>query len=315
MNAPNGSGTAGEYLSDVLAIDLRKVGLLGNSLASDATYLAAQDAASPSALSGIGADLCKMFDRPAERRSGNEFIVTAESDDADADDEEASVATADSPRATRKTSPMIYVDRLILEARWPHFARMIAAQMSEFHTNKLHIPEPYSVVRAFLLYLYTDNIAQQGESGPTLDIVAGMLVMANCYDMPRLRLLCRHRLGRELDVEHAAIVWERAGIAGEEWLKRRAARFCMTHWGRVVRTAGFQTLRRRSVMELCQEIDTEGRVVGAEELEVVGGLGGARLGSVCQGRDSYRRNRIGSTSAGMGEEGEEGEDEEGMELS
>ena len=80
--------------------------------------------------------------------------------------------------------------------------------MLEFHTKKMHIPEPYSVVRAFLYYLYTDSIAKDPETGPTLSDVAGMLVMANIYDMPRLRLLSLDRLGKELDVEHAAIIWE-----------------------------------------------------------------------------------------------------------
>jgi len=32
--------------------------------------------------------------------------------------------------------------------------------MAEFHTKKMHIPEPYSVVKAFLYYLYTDSIHQ-----------------------------------------------------------------------------------------------------------------------------------------------------------
>lgn len=312
--APPGGSGASEYLSDVLAIDLRKVGLLGNNLTSDSTQLRTSDTTSASPLSGIGADLCQMFDRPLERRHGNEFIITAESDDMDTSEGEESIPTAARDGSQRKQPPPIHVDRLILEARWPHFARMIAAQMSEFHTNKLHIPEPYSVVRAFLLYLYTDSITQQGHVRPALDVVAGMLVMANCYDMPRLRLLCRNRLGRELDVEHAAIIWERADLANEEWLKRRAARFCMTHWGRVVRTAGFQCLRRRSVMELCQEIDTEGRVVGAEELECVGGLGGAKLGSSTDSREGYSRTRRDSVGGGMHDETDDMDEEEGIEV-
>jgi hypothetical protein len=50
------------------------------------------------------------------------------------------------------------------------------------------------------------------------------------------------------------------------------------HWGRVVRTQGFLKLPRQALVELSQEIDMEGRVVGGEELEVVGGLGGGRFG-------------------------------------
>lgn len=300
-------GGPGEYLSDVLSIDLRKIGLLGNNLLSDASFdmtrLPASDTPGASMFSGIGADLARMFDRAPESGSGTDFVVTAEreEDDGEEDSEMGSITMARVPIAPSRP---IFVHRLILEARWPHFARMIAAQMAEFHSKKLHVPEPYSVVRAFLLYLYTDSIAGNSEQGPSLEDVAGMLVLSNVYNMPRLRLLCRNRLGRELDIESAAVIWERAGVAQEEWLKRRAARFCMTHWGRVVRSLGFQSLRRGALTELCQEVDTEGRVVGADELEAVGGLGGARI--VPMSREGRGR---GSVSVFQ----EEDEDE-GMEL-
>jgi hypothetical protein len=37
------------------------------------------------------------------------------------------------------------------------------------------------------------------------------------------------------------------------------------HWGRVVRTQGFLKLPRQALVELSQEIDMEGRVVGGKE--------------------------------------------------
>ena len=312
----NHPGQSGEYLSDVLSIDLRKFGVLGNSLAIDSiknSHIPLSDGPISSSLSGIGADLARNFDNPT---TGTDFIVTAESDvsielddDSRGDFEPMQVITS----ADHAISKPIHVHRLILETRWPHFSRMISAQMSEFHTKKLHIPEPYSVVRAFLYYLYTDNIAMQNDQGPSLDDVAGMLVMSNCYDMPRLKALCRSRLGRELNVEHAAIIWERAGVANEEWLKKRAARFCMTHWGRVVQTAGFSVLSRSSLIELCQEIDTEGRVVGADELEVVGGLGGAKLGGTAYARPT-RTQTAGSSGTPFDEGDEADEDENNMDF-
>merc|ERR1711964_39397 len=140
----------------------------------------------------------------------------------------------------------------------------MGAQVAEFHTKKMHIPEPYTVVKAFLYYLYTDSI--QPEDCGELSDVAGLL------------LLCVNRLSKELDVEHACIIWHCAGIANEEWLRKRAANFCLMHWGRVVRTSGFLKLPRTALVELSQEIDMEGRVVGGEELEYVGGLGGSRFG-------------------------------------
>lgn len=149
-----------------------------------------------------------------------------------------------------------------------------------------------------------------------------MLVMSNIYDMPRLRHLCVNRLVRDLDVQHAALIFDRASTAQEDWLKRRAASFCMTHWGRIVRTDGFRRLKRSAMLELCEGVDAEGRVVGGDELEAVGGLGGARLGSgmgVLWG-NGRKRGRLSSTAGTTGDgEVDDGDveaegDDEGMEL-
>ncbi|KJX94607.1 kelch domain-containing protein domain-containing protein [Zymoseptoria brevis] len=330
------NGDTEEYLSDVLPIDMRKFGLLGNKMSQEARNeqkIPTSDTNATSHLSAIGADLAKTFNQPPESNSGTDFTVTALRDDSydmesiSGDDDALSPTLTSSPDNSNTSSP-IHVHRLILSARWPHFSRLYNAQMSEFHTRRMHIPEPYPAVKAFLYYLYTDSISSppaesNAVSGPTLEDVANMLVMSNIYDMPRLRHLCVNRLVRDLDVQHAALIFDRANTAQEDWLKRRAASFCMTHWGRVVRTDGFRQLKRSAMLELCEGVDAEGRVVGGDELEAVGGLGGARLGSgmgVLWG-NGRKRGRLGSLS-GTTVDGEDGDaevdgdgDDEGMELS
>ncbi|KAL8737967.1 MAG: hypothetical protein Q9181_001189 [Wetmoreana brouardii] len=311
-----------EYLSDVLPLDLRRFGLLGNDLCLEPLAiggkLPASDTHPTSNLSSLGADLSSMFDQRPESGSDSDFIITAEKDGVLEDHDSigsptpSSVSSPQFLPASATTSPPIYVHKLVLRARWPHFTRVFNAQMAEFHTKKMHIPEPYAVVRAFLYYLYTDSIAAHPEYCPSLDCIAGLLVMANVYDMPRLRLLCLHRLSRELDVEHAAVVWERAGTAGEDWLQRRAASYCLTHWGRIVRTIGFRQLSRQSMMDLCEVIDVEGRVVGGEELELVGGLGGARFGVGGMSREPGRSRQ---TAIEFEDTDTNSDDNEGMELS
>ena len=308
-----GEGVVEEDLCDVLAIDLKRFGLLGNfEQPFELGSISALDRRNNSPMGGLGLDLAGMFDVRPELGSGADFLVTAELDGDDGDDELASRGgPEDSMVSVAPVSAPIFAHKLILQARWPHFKRLWSAQMAEFHSKKMHIPEPYSVVRAFLFYLYTDSISQHPQFCADLSEVAGLLVMANVYDMPRLRLMCVNRLSKELDVDHAAVVWERAGVADEEWLRRRAAVFCLTHWGRVVRSQGFRRLDRRSLMELCEEVDTEGRVVRGQELEVVGGLGGSTFGSGGIGVKAR------STGAGLqaGDETEvEGEEDEGMEM-
>ncbi|CAL3973718.1 hypothetical protein PZA11_005873 [Diplocarpon coronariae] len=282
-----GPGGFEEYLSDIMEIDLRRYGIIGNNLTPepradrDMTPSAERTIIAPS--KGLGADLAKLFNQSPESGSGTDFTITALKDgEWDEDDMmSSSIMRNDQDQQTwldpnATTSPPIYVHKLILQARWPHFARLYNAQMAEFHTKKMHIPEPYTVVKAFLYYLYTDSI--QPEDCGELSDVAGLLVMSNIYNIPHLRLLCVNRLSKELDVDHACIIWHCAGIANEEWLRKRASNFCLVHWGRVVRTQGFARLPRQSIVDLSQETDIEARVVGGDELEAVGGLGGGRFG-------------------------------------
>ncbi|KAL7780382.1 hypothetical protein CFE70_010405 [Pyrenophora teres f. teres 0-1] len=311
IESANDGNHNGEYLSDVLAIDLRKYGILGNELASDtrSKMMPSSDANVSSHLTGIGADLSLTFDQPPESGSGADFIITADPDDDDYVDVAAPDANGVSTTVTPVSRP-IHVHKLILHARWPHFARLWSAQMAEFHSKKMHIPEPYSAVRAFLFYLYTDSIAPNPQNGPSLSDVAGMLVMSNIYDMPRLRLLCVNRLGRELDIEHAAIIWERAATAGEDWLKQRAATFCMDNFGRIVRTAGYRNLSPASLIELSCEAAPEARIIGGEDLDLLTQVTGRSF------HGGSRKRSLGSTgvlTGGEDDEIEEAEDD-GMDV-
>jgi len=306
-------------LSEVLAVDLKRYGLLGNGLAvsaSEQSRILASERQTANSSFGLGADLATIFDQPPEAGSMADFTVTANveliDDDGTPEPESQSrflANPAESPVFVSEpltTSPPIYVHKMILQARWPHFKRLYASKMIEYQTSRLHIPEPYSVVRAFLYYLYTDSIAPHPVYCRDLTDVAGMLVMANLYDMPKLRLLCVNRLSREIDIQHAAVIWERAGRTDEEWLKARAARFCLTNWGRVVRTDGFRSLSRQSLMELCEVVDTEGRIVGGEELDDVVSDGGLGFG----GSEQRRRGHRPSDTA----EETEGDEDDGMDM-
>jgi BTB/POZ domain/Kelch motif/Galactose oxidase, central domain len=338
----NSNGGQDAQLSEVLAVDLRKYGLLGNDLVYQSNSEQRRILASERETSlsqGLGTELASMFDTHPESGSMTDFTITANADESDllsssnddspiiSNDEQPSTrfsigSTASAPlylSTNTPTSPPIHVHKMILQARWPHFKRLYSAKMAEFHNQKMHVPEPYSVVRAFLYYLYTDSIAPHNTYCQDLTDVAGMLVMANLYDMPKLRLLCVHRLSREMDVEHAAIVWERAGRTNEEWLRQRAARFCLGNWGRVVRTEGFKGLSRGSLMELCEVVDMEGRVVNGEELEAVGGsmgwcVDGGRSGS--RGGDGAGgRLRARGARRSSDVDDADAEDEDGMEIS
>ncbi|KAG6002513.1 hypothetical protein E4U21_003006 [Claviceps maximensis] len=310
-----------EYLSDIMEIDLRRYGFLGTHMTPEL-----RTESRPSALAratdepsqGLGADLAKVFNQPPESGSGTDFIITALAEEPDEEDAlsaglprlESSTRDQDWLASDAPTSQPIHVHKLILQTRWPHFARLYNSQMAEFHTKKMHIPEPYSVVKAFLLYLYTDSIhgTSEADSDATTDLsdVAGLLVMSNLYNLQHLRLLCVNRLAKELDVENACVIWYCSGLANEDWLRKRAATYCMTHWGRIVRTQGFLRLPRSALVDLSQEIDMEGRIVAGEELEW--GSMGSRYGD----GDGSRKESISSIQAHLIES--EADDDEGMEM-
>lgn len=316
VSAAPGTGDD-NHMSDVLCIDLERYGLLGNAMTEFSPDLSrtlsygGQPGLGPT--SGLGSDLLAAFDQPPESGSGADFIITASPDDQEYLEDPGDHGVPLQLQMglvphNAATSPPIHVHCLILQLRWPHFKRLLSSQMAEFHAKRMHIPEPYSVVRAFLYYLYTGSISVHPEYCSDIIDVAGMLVMANLYDMPTLRLLCVNRLSRELDVENAAIIWERAGRTNEQWLMRRAAQFCLSHWGRIVRTDGFRSLGRQSLIDLCGVVDMEGRVVAGSELEMAGALAG-------HSREHKPSQQAIAGATTEEAEGMEGEEMEAMEMS
>lgn len=278
---PASPTTGTEKLSEIMIVDLTKYGLTGGGRSGEKSFTSTVSRASnsgPVGLGSLGGDLASLFDVRPEDGSGADFVITADAEERLLDDDLTSEAGSQnqviSLASEGPKSDPIHVHRIILQARWPHFKRLYSAQMSEYHTKKMHIPEPYSVVRAFLYYLYSDSIAPHPVYCNDLRDVAGVLIMANLYDMPALRLECVNRLSREMSIDTAAIIWERANRTGEEWLKRKAANYCLANWGRIVRTEGFRSLSRQSLMELCAVTDRDSRVMSHEEIEVMEAMGG-----------------------------------------
>ncbi|CRK48518.1 hypothetical protein BN1723_008058 [Verticillium longisporum] len=66
-----------EYLSDIMEIDLRKYGFLGNHLASEPVTQSRPTRAIDQPSRGLGADLASLFDQPPESGSGADFVITA----------------------------------------------------------------------------------------------------------------------------------------------------------------------------------------------------------------------------------------------
>lgn len=164
--------------------------------------------------------------------------------------ESHSIDRSDLPLFT--VSEPIKVHMMVLFARWPHFSRIMSSQMNEYHSRKLYIPEPITWVRKLIEFMYRDSI-----DGCTIEESAGLLILANLYELPRLRTLCIESISKlGITDSTAVIIWQRAVEADEEVIRRNAALYCFRHWGQIVRSSAFHELEKESMIALCEEADS-----------------------------------------------------------
>ncbi|KAK5816101.1 hypothetical protein F5H01DRAFT_278268, partial [Linnemannia elongata] len=113
----------------------------------------------------------------------------------------------------------IPVNSVILSARWPYFGALLREQ-EEQDAAAAATPEPYTIVLAFLQYLYTDHLvtAQQHHS----QVLSQLLLLADMYGLDRLRDLATHALHQMLNMSTAAMVYETAALSQQTGLQIRS---------------------------------------------------------------------------------------------
>ncbi|KAF9160766.1 hypothetical protein BGX20_002399 [Mortierella sp. AD010] len=130
----------------------------------------------------------------------------------------------------------IPVNSAVLATRWPYFAALLRDQEEQdaaqckldnveydptlSQKRTLSLPEPYTVVLAFLQYLYTDHLvtAQQHQS----QVLSQLLLLADMYGLERLRDLATHALHQMLNMSTAAMVYETAALSQQTGLQIRS---------------------------------------------------------------------------------------------
>ncbi|XP_025067554.1 RCC1 and BTB domain-containing protein 2 isoform X2 [Alligator sinensis] len=124
----------------------------------------------------------------------------------------------------------IHVHKVLLKIRCEHFRSILSnnddeiIEMSEF---------PYPVYRAFLEYLYTDNI-----SLPPEDAI-GLLDLATLYRENRLKKLCQQTIKQGICEENAIALLSAAVKYEAQDLEEFCFRFCINHLTVVTQTQGF----------------------------------------------------------------------------
>ncbi|KAI8096257.1 uncharacterized protein BX664DRAFT_323481 [Halteromyces radiatus] len=153
----------------------------------------------------------------------------------------------------------LHVHRLVLLARWPHFSHLMNSGMVESLCDRMTLPEPFDVLKAFVQFLYTDALNET--LSPVL--VADLMVMANLYLLPRLLALCVRRLYGCIMVEYVSKIYQAAVDAGQEGLQQTAVMFIFRHFGLVTRTSGFRMLSPFIMSRLLDQIPFFSSVVVA----------------------------------------------------
>ncbi|CAG8535152.1 16938_t:CDS:2 [Acaulospora colombiana] len=136
----------------------------------------------------------------------------------------------------------IPVNSQLLSNRWPHFKALVEQQAESAPTPKydeetqrnsdnnepilmyqhraLEFPEPLDVTLAFLQYLYTDHLLTTQQYQP--HVLAQLLLLADMYDLSRLRQLASHALHQSLSMPTAALIYETAALSRQTGLQIRA---------------------------------------------------------------------------------------------
>ncbi|XP_063173848.1 RCC1 and BTB domain-containing protein 1 isoform X2 [Candoia aspera] len=144
----------------------------------------------------------------------------------------------DSPETSdlkfRVDGKFIYVHKAVLKIRCEHFRTMFQSYWNEDEKEVIDIDQfSYPVYRAFLEYLYTDNVDLPPEDA------IGLLDLATSYCENRLKKLCQHLIKRGITVENAFSLLSAAVRYDAEDLEEFCFKFCVNHLTEVTQTAAF----------------------------------------------------------------------------
>ncbi|KAL1140940.1 hypothetical protein AAG570_000868 [Ranatra chinensis] len=136
----------------------------------------------------------------------------------------------------------IYVHRTVLKIRCQHFRSMFSEHWQECNQDIIEIDQfTYPVYKAFLRYLYTDEVDMAPEQALEL------MELASAYCEDTLKRLCERLIRKGIDVENAALLYSTAiGYRAKE-LEEFCFRFSLNHMTAVVQSKGFASLDATTV--------------------------------------------------------------------
>ncbi|KAL3201432.1 hypothetical protein MRX96_012479 [Rhipicephalus microplus] len=137
---------------------------------------------------------------------------------------------------------IIHVHKAVLKIRCEHFRSMFQAPWDEDEKDTIDVTTfPYAVYKAFLQYLYTDEVDLPPEDA------IGLLDLANSYCEAQLKRHCERIIMHGVLVENVAMLYAAAIKFEAKDLEEFCFRFAMNHLTAVVQTDAFHKLEESAV--------------------------------------------------------------------
>uniref|UniRef100_A0A1B6BZZ7 BTB domain-containing protein n=1 Tax=Clastoptera arizonana TaxID=38151 RepID=A0A1B6BZZ7_9HEMI len=142
----------------------------------------------------------------------------------------------------------IYVHRAILKIRCQHFRSMFQEHWSESNGNVIELDQfSYEVYKAFLQYLYTDQL----DIAP--EMALEMLDLGNSYCENNLKRRCEQIITQGITIENAAILYTTAITYQAQDLEEFCFKFSLNHMTAFVQSSGFRSLEEATVKKFILE--------------------------------------------------------------
>lgn len=139
------------------------------------------------------------------------------------------------------------VHKIILVARSEYFDKLLTSPMKEGQEGRVvinHIKP--AIFRIMLHFVYTDSLPEELEGQNfTVEVAQHLLVVADEYQLIRLRRICERRLCETVDVDSVATTLTLAEQNHAEELKKVCLDFVSRNLQAVMATKGYETMTQR----------------------------------------------------------------------
>jgi len=139
----------------------------------------------------------------------------------------------------------IFVHRTFLKIRCGYFRSMLQNHWQESQKSEIEISDfTYTIFKAFLQFLYTDEIDLPPED------TIGLLALANLYCEETLKIRCENLIKHNISVENSAVILEAALKYNAKGLEGFCFQFIINHLTAVTQTESFKELDGETIKKL-----------------------------------------------------------------